>query len=176
MTAPMRIPPPARSGLDDATNELLSLAVAPSGETAATIAALAHSPKLVGPFLGWAAALHFDGVLSARHHEVLALRVAHNCGSRYEWEEHTGWAEQAGLSATEIAAVAAGSAGWPPAEAALIRAADELHDRQDLTDASLAALMEVLDPPGAVEAVMVVGQYTMLSMLAGTIGPGEVVS
>ncbi|MEZ5373399.1 MAG: hypothetical protein R2704_11810, partial [Microthrixaceae bacterium] len=49
-----RVAPPPRSTLDPATNELLDLAKAPSGETAETIAVMAHSPALVGPFLGWA--------------------------------------------------------------------------------------------------------------------------
>lgn len=175
MTDPGRIPPPERATLADETNELLSLAVAPSGETAATIEVLAHNPKLVGPFLGWAAALHLDGVLSPRHHEVLALRVAHNCGSTYEWHEHRGWAHQAGLTDDEIGRVATRSSDWPDIEAALIRAADELHTTQDLSDQTLATLTEALGAPAVVEAIMVVGQYTMLSMLAtatGVVGPG----
>ena len=80
----MRLPPPERSSLDDETNELLALATAPSGETAETIAVMAHCPALVGPFLSWAMALHTNGVLPPRLHELIALRVAHNCGSTYE--------------------------------------------------------------------------------------------
>jgi len=109
----MRLPPPDRDSLDPSTNELLALAVAPSGETAETIAVLAHNPALVGPFLSWAMALHVDGVLSKRLHEIVALRAAHNCGSVYEWDEHVGWATAAGLTDAEIGEVRRGPAPIP---------------------------------------------------------------
>ena len=40
------------------------------------MAVLARQPDLLSPFLGWAAALALNGVLSHRDHELLALRVA----------------------------------------------------------------------------------------------------
>lgn len=170
MTSPDRLPPPHRSDLDAATNELLDLAVTPRGETAATIAVLAHNPALVGPFLGWAAALHLEGCLLPRHHEILALRTAHNCGSDFEWVEHLGWAQQAGLRDDEIEAIAARDDLGDPVEAALLDAADQLHEGQDLTDDTLQALIDGLGAPGAMEVAMVVGQYAMLSMLANAAG------
>lgn len=166
----MRLPPPEPASLDTEVADLLSLALAPSGETAETIAVLAHSPALVGPFLGWAMALHSHGVLSKRVHEIVALRVAHLCGSAYEWDEHARWAAEAGLTEAEIGAVAAGPSGWAPADAAVLRAVDELHATQDLTDDALSTLRGHLGDPAVVEVVMVVGQYTMLSMLATTTG------
>lgn len=169
----MRLPPPERSTLEPDVDELLSLAVAPSGETAETIAVLAHSPALVGPFLGWAMALHTQGVLSKRVHEIVALRVAHLCGSTYEWDEHVRWAADAGLTDAEIQAVAAGPTGWAPKDAAVIRAVDELHAVQDLSDDTLVALRGHLDEAAVVEIIMVTGQYTMLSMLATATGGSE---
>lgn len=162
--------PPDRAELDPETNGLLALAVTPGGDTAETIAVLAHNPKLVGPFLGWAGALHLDGVLSARHHEILALRTAHNCGSAYEWQEHRGWAERAGLTEADMGAVARRGDLTDPVEIALVDAADELHATSDLADLTRQSLLDALGEPGLVEAVMVVGQYTMLSMLANATG------
>ena len=98
----MRLPPPEPSSLDTEVADLVSLAVAPSGEPAETIAVLAHSPALVGPFLSWAMALHSHGVLSKRVHEIIALRVAHLCGSTYEWDEHVRWAAEAGIRESEV--------------------------------------------------------------------------
>lgn len=169
----MRIPPPDPSSLDDDVAELLDLARAPSGETAQTVAALAHSPGLVGPFLGWAMALHSNGVLSKRLHEIVALRVAHLCGSSYEWDEHARWATQAGMTDTEIHAVAAGGGDWSPAEAAVLGAVDELHTTQDLCNQTLETVRTHLSDAEVTEIVMVAGQYTMLSMLASTTGPGR---
>ena len=165
-----RVAPPPRSTLDPATNELLDLAKAPSGETAETIAVMAHSPALVGPFLGWAMALHTNGVLSPRLHEIVALRVAHNCGSTYEWDEHVRWARQAGLTDAEIASIADADPQWSGAEAVVIAAVDELHLNQNLDDDTLGLLTEALGEASVVELILVAGQYTMLSMLASATG------
>jgi alkylhydroperoxidase family enzyme len=169
----MRVPPPDRTSLAPETDELLALATAPSGETAETIAVLAHSPALVAPFLGWAMALHTQGVLSKRLHEIVALRVAHNCGSAYEWDEHVGWAHDAGLTDAEIGSVRAGADGWSRPEATVIHAVDELHAAQDLTERTLASLRDDFGDAAVVEIIVVAGQYTMLSMLATVTGPVE---
>lgn len=156
------LPPVDRSTLDDETDALLSLAVNPAGDVVPAVQVIANSGKLLGPFLTWAAALHFEGVLSDRHHEILALRTSHNLESSFEWAEHVGWATKAGLTDAEITAVAAGPEGWPATEAALIRLADELHEQHNASDATLATVVDALDVASAVEAVLVVGQYSML--------------
>lgn len=166
----MRLPPPDRSTLDPETDELLSLATTPSGDTAQTIAVMAHSPALVEPFLQWAMALHTSTALNARLHEIVALRVAHNCGSSYEWDEHVGWARRAGVSDAEIHALSQDPEGWATLDAAVVTAVDELHVDQNLSDATLALLRDGLGDAAAVEIVLVVGQYTMLSMLASATG------
>lgn len=154
-----------RSKLDEETDAILSLAMNPAGKVVPAVQVIANNAGLLGPFLTWAAALHFDGVLSKRHHEILALRAAHNYNSSFEWAEHIGWAQQAGMTDEEIAAVADGPEGWEPTEAALIRFADELHHNRTTSDATLAAVVDALDHASAVEAVFVVGQYSMLSSM-----------
>ena len=140
---------------------------------------LAHDPKVLGPFLAWAATLVFDGALSRRDHELLALRTAANCASDFEWAHHAVYARAAGLDEDEIARVAAGpnAVGWDPADAALLRAADELHVSKTIADATWERLAERLTPAALVEVPWVVGQYTMLSMVANAtevgIHPGE---
>jgi len=140
---------------------------------------LAHDPKVLGPFLAWAAALVFNGALSRRDHELLALRTAANCASDFEWAHHAVYARAAGLDEDEIARVAAGpnAVGWDPADAALLRAADELHVSKTIADATWERLAERLTPAALVEVPWVVGQYTMLSMVANAtevgIHPGE---
>jgi alkylhydroperoxidase family enzyme len=129
---------------------------------------LAHDPKVLGPFLAWAATLVFDGALSRRDHELLALRTAANCASDFEWAHHAVYARAAGLGDDEIARVAAGpdAPGWGLAEAALLRAADELHVSKTIADVTWERLAEQLTPAALVEVPWVVGQYTMLSMIA----------
>jgi alkylhydroperoxidase family enzyme len=137
------------------------------------MAVLARQPDLLAPFLGWAAALALNGVLSKRHHELLALRAARNCRSAFEWVEHVEYARATDLTDDEIDAVArpVTSAGpWSPVDRALLAAADELHTQSDITDATWRVLAESLEPAALVELLFVVGQYTMLSLVANGAG------
>jgi alkylhydroperoxidase family enzyme len=167
-----RIAVPRAEELRTDVAELLSLIAPPGREPARTMAVLARQPDLLSPFLGWAAALALNGVLSHRDHELLALRAAWNCGSEFEWVEHVEYAREAGLTDDEIAHVAESLANgtWTPAERALLEAADELHADRDISDTTWAVLAEHYDSPAVVEILFVVGQYSMLSMVANAAG------
>jgi 4-carboxymuconolactone decarboxylase len=168
----VRIPVPEGSELRDDVAQLLPLIAPPGREPARTMAILARQPELLPPFLGWAAALALQGVLSHRDHELLALRVASNCGSEFEWIEHVEYARAASLTDEEIARVAnrVDDGTWTEAERALLGAADELTTDHDITDATWAILARRYDQPALVEILFVVGQYTMLSMVANAAG------
>jgi 4-carboxymuconolactone decarboxylase len=168
----VRIPVPRADELRADVSELLPLIAPPGREPARTMAVLARQPDLLSPFLGWAAALALNGVLSHRDHELLALRVASNCGSEFEWAEHVEYARAAGMADDEItmAAESIAEGAWSDAERALLTSADELHNDCDVTDATWAILAEHFDESALVEILFVVGQYTMLSMLANAAG------
>jgi alkylhydroperoxidase family enzyme len=171
MTSTPRIPVPRADELRDDVAALLPLIAPPGREPARTMAVLGRQPELLSPFLGWAAALALNGVLPHREHELLALRVAWRCGSHFEWAEHVEYARAAGLRDDEISAVAAdGVTTWSDGDAALLRAADELLATQDVSDATWAALAAHHDAAALVEILFVVGQYTMLSMVANAAG------
>ena len=89
-----RIPMPDADALAPEVAQLLALASDPDGTPLLTVAALAHHPPLLAPFLGWAAALALDGALSKRDHELLALRTAFRCASQFEWDEHARYARE----------------------------------------------------------------------------------
>ncbi len=163
-----RLPPPDPGALSGEASGLLAL-TAMNGGPPATIELLAHSPHLLAPFLGWAAALARSGTLPERDHEILALRASHLCRSEFEWVEHSGFALAAGLSAAEIEAVRTGSDhhAWTDHDRALLDATDELHRDGAVGAATYAALEAHYDRAALVEIPMVVGQYTMLSMLTG---------
>jgi len=129
---------------------------------------MAHQSKLLAPFIVWASALVLDGALPRRDHELLALRVASNCGSEFEWGHHVVYARAVGLGDEEIERVAAGpdAPGWGEDDAVLLRAADELHATATISDETWSRLAERLPPACLVEVPIVVGQYSMLSMLA----------
>jgi alkylhydroperoxidase family enzyme len=173
VTETTRIPIPNATDLRPDVAELLPLIAPPGRAPAGTMAVLARQPDLLAPFLGWAAALALNGVLSKRYHELLALRAAWNCRSAFEWVEHVEYARATDLTGDEIASVArpiTDSESWSALDGALLRAADELHQDSDISDATWAVLAAALEPPALVELLFVVGQYTMLSMVANAAG------
>lgn len=133
---------------------------------------IAHHPTLLQPFLGFAATLATRGSLSRRVSELLALRAAWNCRSDFEWGHHAVYARAAGLSEAEIDRVCAGAdaPGWSDEDRLLLRAADELHAAQDVSDDTWQQLRARFSAAELVEIPFVVGQYTMLSMVAKMTG------
>jgi 4-carboxymuconolactone decarboxylase len=141
----------------------------PAGRNApGTIRALAHRPPLLRTFLAWARVLAREGALTRRDHEILALRVSLSCRSAFEWGEHLEFGRAAGLTDDDVEAIVAGAEHprWQPHEAALVRAADQLHAGFDIDDDTWRVLTAHYDEGQLVEVVYVVGQYTMLSMVA----------
>lgn len=136
------------------------------------LATIAHHPHLLQPFLGFAATLATRGVLPRRASELLALRAAWNCRSAFEWAHHAVYAEAAGLTGDEIRRVAgrADDPLWSDADRLLLRAADQLHRDQDLDQATWDALAQHWNEAQLVEIPFVVGNYTMLSMVANATG------
>jgi len=172
MTTEPRIAVPQAGELRADAEGLVGAIARPGREPAKTMAVLALQPDLLAPFLGWAAALALNGVLSNRDHELLALRVASNCRSDFEWVEHVEYARDAGLTDVEIELVrmAVDAGTWSRAERALLRAADDLYRADDVTDDTWAELASCYEPPALVEILFVVGQYTMLSLVANAAG------
>lgn len=176
-----RLDPLAPADWNEDTRRILTGTVAPvrelegreaKGGPLNILRTIAHHPHLLEPFLGFAATLSARGVLPRREHEILALRAAWNCRSAFEWGHHAIYARAAGLDDEEIERVAAGAdaPGWGETERCLLTAADELHAGQDLSDATWAALRERYDEAQLLEVPFVVGQYTMLSMVANATG------
>jgi alkylhydroperoxidase family enzyme len=62
------------------------------------------------------------------------------------------------------------AAGWPPAEATLLRAADELHADAKIADDTWAALSESHDERGLLEIAMLVGHYHMVAFALNSAG------
>ena len=134
---------------------------------------MAHHPTFLGPFIEWATALAQHGLLTRREQEILALRVALNCRSEFEWGHHVAYARAAGMTEDDIDCVVAGpdAAGWSELERALVRVADELTSPAfDIGDETWAVLRSHYDDARLTEIPFVVGQYTMLSMFANSLG------
>jgi alkylhydroperoxidase family enzyme len=134
---------------------------------------IAHHPTFLEPFIEWATAIAWHGLLTRREQEILALRIALNCKSEFEWGHHVVYARAAGMSEDDIDRAVAGpdAPGWSESEQALVRAADELTSPSfDLGDDTWAMLRAHYDDARLTEIPFVVGQYTMLSMFANSLG------
>jgi len=169
---PLRVRIPRTDEVDEETAKLLEFVYRPHlGAPIPTVGVLALAPSLFGPFLAWASALALEGVLPRRDHELLALRTAWHCHSEFEWVEHEGFARNEGMTESEVENIKAGpDTGWTGHEAALLRAADELHAECEISEATWAILAAHYTPGELVEIPYVVGQYTMLSMVANGLG------
>ena len=133
---------------------------------------VAHHPELMDPFLDFSTVIAQRGALSRRDSELLAMRAAWNCQSEFEWGHHLEYALEAGFSREEIARIPVGPSaeGWSASERTLLEAADELHERQQISDEVWAKLAASYSEKQLVEVLFVVGQYTMLSMFVNSAG------
>ena len=133
---------------------------------------LVHAPKALGRFNAWGGyVLSRRNDLPAREREIVILRTGFLCKSGYEFTQHTRIGLQSGLSEAEIGQIKAGAdAGWSAADAALIKASDELHADQFITDATWAELRRHFGEKACMDVVFTAGQYTQVSMMLNSFG------
>jgi 4-carboxymuconolactone decarboxylase len=158
MTDEPRILPVVAAERDAATEELLTMV----GDLADLnfFATMVRHPRLFKRWVPYGAVL-LRGSLPAHDRELLILRTAHHCACDYEWGHHEVIAADGGFSAEQIAGVREGPdwSGWSPFERALLRAADELHEEQRISDATWATLAGQYDERLLIEVPMLVGHY-----------------
>jgi AhpD family alkylhydroperoxidase len=133
---------------------------------------LARKRRLFRAWLRFAGMLMPGGELPRADTELVILRVAHSCGCEYEWRHHERLARRAGLDADAVARVREGAEapGWTERQAALLRAADELHEARTLSDEGWQALRPHLGDTQAIELFMLIGHYEMIAMTLNALG------
>ena len=106
------------------------------------------------------------GTLPREDTELVILRVAHNCRCEYEWRHHERLGEAAGLSRADVERTRGDRAApeWSERQRALLWAADELHERRELSDEAWAELSRHLTEPELIELCLLIGHYEMLAM------------
>jgi len=168
---PVRIPPLPRPEHDERARELLD-PISVNGRDLHIFSTLIRHPRLFARWSAFGGTLLRRGELAARHRELLIMRTAWHCHAHYEWGQHVAFARAAGISEAELAAVPVGpeAPGWSELDAALLRAADELHDGAWITDATWAVLAGELDEHQLIEVPMVVGQYHLVAFTLNSLG------
>lgn len=160
------------SALSAEQKEMLA-PIAANGRVLNIFRTLIHAPKALRGFLEWGNyVLSRRNDLPAREREIVILRIGFLCRSGYEWTQHHAIGLRSGLTAEEIERIkkGGGAPGWSPPDAALLRASDELHNGQFITDATWAELGKHFSQKQCMDVVFTAGQYTQVSMMLNTFG------
>ena len=122
----------------------------------------------------WAYTIHFvrNYTIPLRDKELLILRTAWLSRGDYVWGRHNVMGQNAGLTNEEIQRITRGpdAPGWSDFDATLLRAADGLHLSRFVSEATWDALAERYTQEQLVEVVLIVGNYTQLTMFQNTLG------
>jgi len=163
--------------LAQASPEIRSM-LDPSGsgrDIAAVYRTFARHPKLYVPRQILSEYIRTKSTLSPRVREMLILRIGWRCRSAYEWAAHAPAGRRAGLTDDQVRMLARpGYDGWNAADAAIVRAADELFDDDVISEGTWKALDEQFDEKQLLDVLITTGGYRMVSMVLNTFGvPAE---
>jgi len=133
---------------------------------------LAHHPHLLKRWMVFANHVLVKTTLPPREREILILRAGWLCGSEYEWGQHVVIGRASGLTDDDIERISVGpdAPGWSAADAALLRAADELHRDSCISDATWGVLQSRLTTEQILDVIFTVGQYAMLAGALNSLG------
>jgi alkylhydroperoxidase family enzyme len=166
-----RLAPLRDADLDDEGREFLQRA-SREGQVLNIYRTLAAHPKLLKRWGVFGTHVLYKSTLPARERELLILRTGWLCRSEYEWGQHVIIAKGCGVTDEEIERVKEGpeADGWASLDAALLRAADELHNDAFISDATWQALSERFDTRQLIDVIFAVGQYHIVSMALNSLG------
>jgi alkylhydroperoxidase family enzyme len=110
--------------------------------------------------------------LPARQRELLLMRIGVLCRSEYEWAAHSRSGRRTGMTDADVARIVAGpdSGGGDAIETALLRATDELHRDDRVSDETWSALAKGLDTRQLLDMLIAVGGYRSTSMAINSAG------
>ena len=113
-----------------------------------------------------------NATIPPRERELLILRTVWLSRGDYIWGRHNVMGQDAGLTEAEISRITEGpdAAGWSDFDTALMTAADELHTSRFVSNATWNALGRRYSESQQREVVLIVGNYTQLSMFHNTLG------
>ena len=164
-----RIPPLPESEWTEEVRAVLPSSAGGSARTLHIFTTLARHPALLKRWLVFGNHVLAHSTLPARERELVILRTGWLCQSAYEFHQHTRIGQLCGLSSEEIEKVKGGADAWTGRDAALIRAADELHADQMIGDATWQALRADWSDQQIIDLLFAVGQYTLVCYTLKTV-------
>jgi 4-carboxymuconolactone decarboxylase len=166
-----RMPPIPVEKLTDAQRSAIAEFKAARGaEISGPFVPLLRSPEVMTRARAMGDYLRFKSSLPPRLSEFVILLTARHWTQQYEWNAHQPLALQGGLKADIVKAVAEGRRpdGMAPDEQALYALVDEVQHHQSVSDPTYAAARTSVGEPGVIDALGIVGYYTMLSIVMNT--------
>jgi 4-carboxymuconolactone decarboxylase len=131
---------------------------------------LLRSPEVLRRARAMGDYLRYESTLPPRLSEFLILLTAREWTQQYEWQAHHAIALQAGLDAATVDAVA--EARRPQQmtadEAMLYDLFTELHRNRGVSDTTYTNAVAAFGEQGIIDAVSIVGYYTLLAMVMNT--------
>jgi 4-carboxymuconolactone decarboxylase len=131
---------------------------------------LLRSPDLMNRVRALGDYLRFKSVLGPKLSEFVIIMTARQFTQSYEWSVHQPLALKAGLSPDIVKAIAEGRRPERMAEdeALLYDVCDELRRNMGLSDATYARAVAKFGEHGVMDAVNIVGFYTMQALTLNT--------
>jgi alkylhydroperoxidase family enzyme len=166
-----RIAPVPESSFTDAQRQIVAT-YGQDGRARNDLLTYLNHPVLARNIMPFERYIASESTLPPRHRELLILRTASLCRSEYVWAHHAPAGRKAGITADELARIARGpeAAGWQPFEAALLRAADQLHVSAFVDDPTWNALAARYDTRQLMDAVFTVAEFTMIAGTVNSLG------
>lgn len=131
---------------------------------------LLRSPEILSRARNLGDYVRFDNVLPAHLSEMVILITARHWTQQYEWAAHAPIAEREGLGPDVIAAIADGRRpeAMTEDEAALYDFCAELLHTRGVSDPTYARMASRFGEIGVIDAIGVMGYYSMLAMVMNT--------
>jgi 4-carboxymuconolactone decarboxylase len=133
---------------------------------------LARYPKLYKRFAVFGNHVRIKSSLRSRDRELLILRTCWLCECSYDFTHHITVGRALGIESDDIERIKKGpdAEGWSEFDAALLRAADELHADAFVSDATWSTLAARYSTEQLMDVVFCVGQYVLVSMAVNSFG------
>ena len=164
-----RVPYTDPEDLPEEYRELVVSSLQP-GKTVNVYRAIGNNPDVLDGFRTFLGSLWSHSGLSDRERELVILATARRVDSSYEWHQHVGIAESAGVSTDEIRAISAGDySGFDAAETALLEYANAVVDGA-VTDDHTDTLAEHYDTDAVSGATSTAAGYLALGRVIDALG------
>jgi 4-carboxymuconolactone decarboxylase len=166
-----RMPPIPADKLTDAQKKAIEeFKAARSVDLSGPFVPLLRSPEVMTRARAMGDHLRYKSSLPPRLSELLILLTARRWTQQYEWHAHQGLAVKGGLRADITTAIAEGRRPAPLAddEEALYALFEEVQRNQGVSDATYARAVAKVGEQGVIDAIGIMGYYTMLAMVMNT--------